>query len=133
MPQNVLIVGAGPVGLTMALELARYGVSVTIVDKAAERTCTSRALIIWSRTLELLDRADCAQALVEAGRALTAANIFAGRRRLARVGFGGDIDPLSLCADASPERDRTDIGGASRGVWCEGRTYDRSGRYRPNR
>ena len=34
----LLIVGAGPVGLTMACELARYGIGVRIIDKAAQRT-----------------------------------------------------------------------------------------------
>jgi 2-polyprenyl-6-methoxyphenol hydroxylase-like FAD-dependent oxidoreductase len=52
----VLIVGAGPVGMTMASELARYEVPVRIVDKAAQRTDKSKALVLWSRTLELLDR-----------------------------------------------------------------------------
>ena len=54
---NVLIAGAGPVGLTLANELARYGVSVRIVDKAAQRTDKSKALVLWSRTLELFDHA----------------------------------------------------------------------------
>ncbi len=53
---QVLVVGAGPVGLTMAAELARYGVPVRIIDKSAGRTDKSGALVMWSRTLELLDR-----------------------------------------------------------------------------
>ena len=52
----VLIIGAGPVGMTLASELARFGVPVRIVDKAVHRTDKSKALVIWSRTLELLDR-----------------------------------------------------------------------------
>jgi 2-polyprenyl-6-methoxyphenol hydroxylase-like FAD-dependent oxidoreductase len=56
MRPQVLIVGAGPVGMTVASELARYGVSVRIVDKASQRTDKSKALVLWSRTLELLDR-----------------------------------------------------------------------------
>jgi 2-polyprenyl-6-methoxyphenol hydroxylase-like FAD-dependent oxidoreductase len=57
MALKALVVGAGPVGLTMAAELARYGVHVRIVEKAAQRTDKSKALVLWSRTLELLDRA----------------------------------------------------------------------------
>src|SRR6202012_2177982 len=53
----VLIVGAGPVGMTLASELTRYGVPVRIVDKSAQRTDKSKALVVWSRTLELLERA----------------------------------------------------------------------------
>jgi 2-polyprenyl-6-methoxyphenol hydroxylase-like FAD-dependent oxidoreductase len=56
MSVPILIVGAGPVGMTMACELARYGVPVRIIEKAAHRTDKSKALVVWSRTLELLDR-----------------------------------------------------------------------------
>jgi 2-polyprenyl-6-methoxyphenol hydroxylase-like FAD-dependent oxidoreductase len=58
MNPSVLIVGAGPVGLTLACELIRYRVPVRIVDKAPQRTDKSKALVLWSRTLELLDRGD---------------------------------------------------------------------------
>ena len=59
MPNNpkVLIAGAGPVGLTLANELVRHGISVRIVDKNAERTDKSKALVLWSRSLELFDDA----------------------------------------------------------------------------
>ncbi|HEY5206170.1 MAG TPA: FAD-dependent monooxygenase [Roseiarcus sp.] len=56
MSTSVLIVGAGPVGLTLACELTRYKIPARIVDKAAQRTDKSKALVLWSRTLELLDR-----------------------------------------------------------------------------
>jgi heterodisulfide reductase subunit A-like polyferredoxin len=46
MTHPVLIVGAGPVGLTMASELARFGIPVRIVDKAAQRTDKSKALVL---------------------------------------------------------------------------------------
>ena len=64
---SVLISGAGPVGLTMANELARYGVAVRIVDKAAARTDKSKALVLWSRTLELFDHARLRRAVPPAG------------------------------------------------------------------
>lgn len=64
---TVLISGAGPIGLTMANELARYGVSVRIVDKEAHRTDKSKALVLWSRTLELLDHGGYAEPFVKAG------------------------------------------------------------------
>ena len=54
---QILIVGAGPVGLTMAAELARYGIELRIIDRAPHATETSKALALWSRTLELMDRA----------------------------------------------------------------------------
>jgi 2-polyprenyl-6-methoxyphenol hydroxylase-like FAD-dependent oxidoreductase len=80
MNPQVLVIGAGPVGLTMAAELARYGVSVRIVDKAAQRTDKSKALVLWSRTLELLDRTGSSGAFVAVGHKVNAANIIAGRK-----------------------------------------------------
>ena len=85
----MLVVGAGPVGLTMAAELARYGVSVRIVDKAAARTDKSKALVLWSRTLELLDRMGCGASFVEAGRKVREADIISGGATIARVNFDG--------------------------------------------
>ena len=89
MTPQVLIVGAGPVGLTMAAELARYGVAVRIVDKAARRTDKSKALVLWSRTLELLDRAGCAGAFVAVGLKAEAVNIIAENKVVGRIGFAG--------------------------------------------
>ncbi|OWK35031.1 FAD-dependent monooxygenase [Fimbriiglobus ruber] len=85
MTPQVLVVGAGPVGMTMAAELARYGVPVRIVDKAAQRTDKSKALVIWSRTLELFDRAGCSGTFVAAGHKVTAANIVAGQKAIGHV------------------------------------------------
>ena len=83
MSPTALIIGAGPVGLTMAAELMRLGVPVRIIDKAAARTDKSKALVIWSRTLELMDRMSCADDFIRAGVRVTGANIAAG-------GPGGD-------------------------------------------
>src|ERR1700727_3569555 len=78
MNTDVLVAGAGPVGLAMAVGLARYGVSVRIVDKAAQRTDKSKALVLWSRTLELLDRGEQGAApFVEAGFKVRGVNIIA--------------------------------------------------------
>jgi 2-polyprenyl-6-methoxyphenol hydroxylase-like FAD-dependent oxidoreductase len=82
---QVLVVGAGPVGLTMAAELARYGVSVRIVEKAAQRTDKSKALVLWSRTLELLARAACSETFVAEGQKVVAANIVAGNKLIGHV------------------------------------------------
>ncbi len=89
MKPEVLVVGAGPVGLTMAAELARYGVSVRIVDQAAARTDKSKALVLWSRTLELLDRMGCGASFVQAGRKVREADIISGGATIARVNFDG--------------------------------------------
>jgi len=93
MPTDVLITGAGPVGLAAAIELARFGLTVRIIDKAAERTDKSKALVIWSRTLELLDRSGCGPALLAAGSICTTANLMSGAKNLARISFDGVDSP----------------------------------------
>jgi 2-polyprenyl-6-methoxyphenol hydroxylase-like FAD-dependent oxidoreductase len=90
---EVLIAGAGPVGLTLAAELARYGVSVRIVDRVPRRSDKSKALVVWSRTLELLDRAGCGSAFVDAGMQVTGANIVAGKKTIGRIELGGVATP----------------------------------------
>ena len=85
MQAQVLVIGAGPVGLTLAAELARYGVKMRILDRAAHRSETSKALVIWCRTLELIDRMGCGAAFVAAGLKATAANITAGANRIAHI------------------------------------------------
>jgi 2-polyprenyl-6-methoxyphenol hydroxylase-like FAD-dependent oxidoreductase len=87
MPDTVLVIGAGPVGLTMAAELARYGVPVRIIDKNAARTDKSKALVVWSRTLELLEQAGAVQPFLANGHQLHAANMYSGSRRIARIDF----------------------------------------------
>lgn len=86
---DVLIVGAGPVGMTMALELARYGIKVRVVDEAPHRTALSKALIVWSRTLELMDRAGIADKMVAAGYKVEAAHLTAGEQTIGRLTFDG--------------------------------------------
>ena len=84
---DVLIAGAGPVGLTMASELSRYGLSVRIVDKNTQRTDKSKAIVLWARTLELIDRMSPSSAdrFIQAGLKAESANIFSGKETIGRV------------------------------------------------
>jgi 2-polyprenyl-6-methoxyphenol hydroxylase-like FAD-dependent oxidoreductase len=93
MTKLVLIVGAGPVGMTMASELARYGVAIRIVDKAAERTDKSKALVLWSRTLELLDRGGGSVPFVEAGLKAVAVNFITGDKVVGHVAMDSVRSP----------------------------------------
>jgi 2-polyprenyl-6-methoxyphenol hydroxylase-like FAD-dependent oxidoreductase len=93
MHTQVLIVGAGPVGLTVAAELTRYGVSVRIVDKAPQATDKSKALVLWSRTLELLDRGPGSARFVDAGYKALAVNITAGDKLIGHVEMGAVDTP----------------------------------------
>jgi 2-polyprenyl-6-methoxyphenol hydroxylase-like FAD-dependent oxidoreductase len=93
MQSKVLVVGAGPVGLTMAMELARYGVAVRIVEKAAQRTDKSKALVLWSRSLELLARAAPADDFIDAGRKVVAAEIRTSEKLIAKIDLTGVESP----------------------------------------
>jgi 2-polyprenyl-6-methoxyphenol hydroxylase-like FAD-dependent oxidoreductase len=93
MKTSVLIVGAGPAGLTAAIELRRYGVPVRIIDAAERRQPHSKALCLWSRTLELLDRAGCSAALVAAGHQVDAVAIVTDNKTIGRVDFSAVDSP----------------------------------------
>ncbi|MBE7219796.1 MAG: FAD-dependent monooxygenase [Caulobacteraceae bacterium] len=103
----VLVVGAGPVGLTMAAELARYGVPVRIIDHSPKATETSKALVVWSRTLELLDRAGCADDFVAAGLKGHGALFRIGHRDLAHADFADIPSPYNFaCMIPQSETER---------------------------
>ncbi|MGE5368092.1 MAG: FAD-dependent monooxygenase, partial [Chloroflexota bacterium] len=84
---EVLIIGAGPTGLVLALWLTKLGVGVRIVDKTAEPGTTSRALAIHARTLELYRQLDLAQAVVDRGHLVPAVNLWARGKKAARIAF----------------------------------------------
>src|SRR4029077_289747 len=85
---DVLVVGAGPTGLVLALWLSRLRVRVRAIDKAAEPGKTSRALAAQARILEQYDQLGLADALVANGLKMAAANLWAAGRKVARAPFG---------------------------------------------
>src|SRR5205809_5869267 len=85
---DVLVVGAGPTGLVLALWLTRLGIRVRIVDKTSEPGTTSRALAVQARTLELYKQIGLADAVVERGRTVAAANLWVAGKQVARAVFG---------------------------------------------
>ncbi|GCE07476.1 FAD-dependent monooxygenase [Dictyobacter aurantiacus] len=87
---DVLVVGAGPTGLTMANLLQRGGVRVRIVDKKDGPTVESRALVVHARTLELLDRLGLAGKAVADGEPLTNAYALSQGKRFGRLAFVSD-------------------------------------------
>jgi 2-polyprenyl-6-methoxyphenol hydroxylase-like FAD-dependent oxidoreductase len=93
---DVLIVGAGPTGLALALWLAKLGVAVRIVDKTAGSGTASRALAVQARTLELYRQLDLTDAVLSRGHRVPAVNLWVAGERQARVAFetvGGDLTP----------------------------------------
>ena len=85
---EVLIAGAGPTGLVLALWLTRLGIHVRIVDKLAEPGTTSRAVAVQARTLEFYAQLGLADTIVERGRRAGAANLWVSRRRIAHLVLG---------------------------------------------
>jgi 2-polyprenyl-6-methoxyphenol hydroxylase-like FAD-dependent oxidoreductase len=84
---DVVVVGAGPTGLTAALELTWAGIKCRIVDQAQVRSDKSRALAVQARTLELLARHGIAQTLVKRGRTSHRIGLFVQKRLAADVEF----------------------------------------------
>ena len=93
---DVLIVGAGPTGLVLALWLTRLGVRLRIVDKLPEPATTTRAVAVQARTLEFYRQIGMAEAVVARGRTVTRVNLWVAGRHAARAAFG------NIGADISP-------------------------------
>jgi 2-polyprenyl-6-methoxyphenol hydroxylase-like FAD-dependent oxidoreductase len=85
---EVLIVGAGPTGLVLALWLTRLGVKVRIIDKAAESGTTSRALAVHARILEFYDQIDIAREIVDRGLKMGAVTLWVAGKERGRIVFG---------------------------------------------
>src|SRR6202045_4146894 len=93
---DVLIIGAGPTGLVLALWLTKLGAKVRIVDKTAEPGTTSRALAVQARTLELYRQLDLTEAVIAKGHHVPAVNLWVKSERAARIGFesvGSQLTP----------------------------------------
>lgn len=84
-PIPVLIVGAGPSGLTMALELSRRGIDYRIIDKQPERIKTSNALAIQPRTLEMLDDMGVVDGFLKMGQRIVSISINDASRNISLV------------------------------------------------
>jgi 2-polyprenyl-6-methoxyphenol hydroxylase-like FAD-dependent oxidoreductase len=84
---DVLVIGAGPSGLTLAASLVKQDVATTVVDRQAAGANTSRAAVVNARTLEVLDDLDVARRLVKEGIHAPRFTIRDGRRTLIPVDF----------------------------------------------
>ena len=86
MPDHqCVIVGAGPVGLSLACLLKQYGLDVAVVEKLPEPAIRTKAAGIWSRSLEMLAQLDLDQTFAKAGLKSYRANIFVSGKRAAHL------------------------------------------------
>ena len=84
----VLVVGAGPVGLALAVGLRLHGVEVVVVDRTAAGRHAPRAAVVWPREAEALAQLGLGSALRAAALPLRAAHVHAGGERLGALAFG---------------------------------------------
>jgi 2-polyprenyl-6-methoxyphenol hydroxylase-like FAD-dependent oxidoreductase len=87
---KVLIVGAGPTGLTLACELARHGVASRLIDRRAVHVDRTRAADVQPRTLEIFHDLGIADGVMARGRPITAMTIYDSPKRLARLAYAAD-------------------------------------------
>ena len=85
---EVLVVGAGPVGLVAGCELARRGVHVRVIDKLAQPTDQSRAVAVHARSLDMFDRMGIVDEMLSTGVKAIAMQLYAGHSKLFRVPLG---------------------------------------------
>ena len=81
----VLVVGAGPTGLTMAVELALHGLRPRIIDKSPQASQTSKALGVQARTLELFERLGIVDQALAGGRKMHGIHVYSNRQQIVHV------------------------------------------------
>ena len=133
---GVLIVGSGPTGLTAACELLRRGVPVRLIDAAPAASVHSKAMLVWPRTIDILEDLGLADGVSEVAVKLRRMTYFSEKRPVTRMSMDDDMAPYCL-----PQRHTEEIlidglkglgGSIERGVRLLGlQGVDVSGAIRP--
>ena len=87
---QVLVVGAGPTGLTLAAQLLARGIHARVIDKGEGPAPQNRAVAIHARTLELLDTMGLADAFIDQGHRVRRLRWYADRRNLLDLDLAGN-------------------------------------------
>jgi 2-polyprenyl-6-methoxyphenol hydroxylase-like FAD-dependent oxidoreductase len=95
---DILIVGAGPVGLFLANECARRGLRYTIIELRASQSEHSKALAIFPRTMEIFDMAGVVSPFLAAANRVTSVSVIAHGREIAQMRFLPQESPYSFVA-----------------------------------
>jgi len=93
---DVLIVGAGPVGLFLANECARRKLRYRIIEAKASQSEHSKALAIFPRTMEIFDMAGVVDPFLNAANRVTSVSVITHGHRLAHMHFAPDQSPYSF-------------------------------------
>jgi len=80
----VIVVGAGPVGLALAIDLAQRGVPVLLLDNDHKLSTGSRAICFAKRTLEIFDRLGCCEPMVDKGVSWKLGRVYFGDEEVYR-------------------------------------------------
>jgi len=86
----IAIVGAGPVGLTLALTIAQYGIPVVLLEARDTLSDNSRTLAVTRRSVQILDRLGIAQAFREKAITRESNYVYHGRRLVSQAPYGQD-------------------------------------------
>lgn len=95
---EVLIVGAGPVGLFLANECARRGLKWRLIETRSSQSLHSKALAIFPRTLEIFDMAGVVGPFLETANRVTSVTVVAHGRTLAHMRFAPEESPYQFIA-----------------------------------
>ncbi|MFI9237713.1 FAD-dependent oxidoreductase [Streptomyces sp. NPDC053079] len=80
--RDVVVVGAGPTGLALAIALRQYGLDVVVLEKEPSTKREVRASVIWQRALEVLRDLGCADRFLDQGLSLRQAEVYVRGRRV---------------------------------------------------
>jgi 2-polyprenyl-6-methoxyphenol hydroxylase-like FAD-dependent oxidoreductase len=106
---QVVIVGAGPTGLSMAAQLFRYNIDFVILEKNENTTPLSKAIVVQARTLEIFQELGIAGKAMQEGQINTALNLFYKGKQRVSVNFAGLGEGLSAFSFAlSLEQSKTE-------------------------
>lgn len=104
-PHPVVVVGAGPVGLATAIDLARHDVPVVLVDDDCALSTGSRAICFAKRTLDIFDRLGCGDRMVDKGVRWHLGKVFMRDRQVYAFDLLPNrvisVPPLSICSSTT--------------------------------
>lgn len=106
---QVVIVGAGPTGLSMAAQLLRHNIDFIIIEKNKKTTSLSKAIVVQARTLEIFQELGIVEEAIKRGQITTDMNLFYKGKKKVGINLSGLGEGLSAFAFAlSLEQNKTE-------------------------